>query len=129
MLVWLILAITTRFVWLNNLLQPYLPGWALLVIGLTAPITLAFLGSSTTPWSTTRVLLFIVPLQGALFGLLAEKYRYVKIAVTAFVWVEAYFILPAWNRRVEDRARGSSVLGLEQPGRQLGKIDPKPHLR
>jgi hypothetical protein len=62
MFVWLMLAITTRYVWLNNLLRPYLPGWALLVIGLTAPITLAVVGLRTTPWSITRVLLFIVPL-------------------------------------------------------------------
>ena len=116
MFVWLILAITTRYIWLNNLLRPYLPGWALLVFGLTAPITLAVLGLRTTPWSITRVLLFIVPLQGALFGLLSEKYRYVQIAVAALVWLEAYFILPAWNRRVEDRSKSSSVLGLDQPG-------------
>jgi len=116
MFVWLILAITTRYVWLNNLLRPYLPGWALLVIGLTAPITLAGLGLRTTPWSITKVLLFLVPLQGALFGLLAEQYRFVQIAVTALVWFEAYFILPVWNRRIEGRAKGSSVLGLEQPG-------------
>lgn len=116
MFAWLILAITTRYVWLNNLLRPYLPGWALLVIGFTTPITLASLGLRTTPWSITRVLLFLVPLQGALFGLLAEKYRFVQIAVTALVWFEAYFILPAWNRRIEGRARGSRVLSPEQPG-------------
>jgi hypothetical protein len=111
MFVWLILGITTRYIGLNNLLRPHLPGWALLVIGLTAPITLAVLGLHTTPWSITRFLLFIVPLQGALFGLLAEKYRYVQVAVTALVWVEAYFVLPAWNRRVEDRGKGSWCLG------------------
>jgi hypothetical protein len=116
MFVWLILAITTRYIWLNNLLRPYLPGWALLVIGITAPMTLAVVGLRTTPWSVTRVLLFVVPLQGALFGLLAEKYRCVQIAVTALVWVEAYFTLPAWNRRIEDRGKGSGVFGLEQPG-------------
>ncbi len=114
--VWLLLAITTQYVWLNNLLRPHLPGWALLVIGLTAPITLAVLGLCTTPWNVTRVLLFVVPLQGALFGLLAEKYRYVEIAVAALIWLEAYFILPAWNRRVEERGRGLSVLGLEHTG-------------
>ncbi len=114
--VWLILAITTQYVWLNNALRPYLSGWALLVIGLTAPITLAAVGLRTTPWNVTRVLLFVVPLQGALFGLLAEKYRYVEIAVAALIWLEAYFILPAWNRHVEERGRGSSVLGLEHTG-------------
>jgi hypothetical protein len=114
--VWLILGITTRYTGLNNLLRPHLPGWALLVIGITTPITLAVLGLRTTPWSVTRVLLFIVPFQGALFGLLAEKYRYVQVAVTALVWVEAYFILPAWNRRIEDRGKGPGVLGLGRPG-------------
>jgi hypothetical protein len=50
-----------------------------------------------------------------MFGLAGEKYPYVQAVVTVFLFLEAYFILPKWNRRIEDRniPRDGNVLHLE----------------
>jgi hypothetical protein len=120
--VWLIVGIATHFNWLNNLLRPYLANWTLLAIGLSTPITLAVVSLRSIPWKITRPFLFILPLQGALFGLIGEKYRYVQGAVTVFVFFEAYVILPEWNRRIIQSERNGGILGLDQP-RTVGPED------
>lgn len=128
-LVWLVAGIGTRYTWLYNALRPYLPDWALLVIGLSAPLTLALVGLRTIPWKISMLFSLILPLQGALIGLVGEKFRYVQGAVTLFAFFEAYLILPRWNRYIEDRGKGGSVLGLEQvnqprsTNRESGKAD------
>lgn len=111
--VWLIVGIFTKYTWLNNLLRPYLPDWALLVIGLSAPITATLVGLRAIPWKVTKVFLFILPVQGALFGLVAKKYPYVGGAVTVLLFFLAYLILPEWNRRILEREGHGTTLHLK----------------
>lgn len=112
--VWLIQSLFTRDLWLNNLLRPHLPDWILLAIGLTAPIVVAFVGLRTVPWKISIVFAFLLPVQAALVGLVGEKFRLLQSAVTLFAFVEVYFILPKWNRYIEDRSvpKDETVLHL-----------------
>jgi len=96
--VWVVQSILTRDLWLDNLLRPYLPGWALLAVGLSAPITVALVALRTIPWKISILFAVVLPVQGALFGLVGERYRLVQGAVTAFAFFEVYVLLPRLNR-------------------------------
>ncbi|MGC1618260.1 MAG: hypothetical protein WA765_07185 [Candidatus Acidiferrum sp.] len=113
--VWLIQSILTRDLWFDNLLRPYLPGWALLAVGLSAPITVALVALRTIPWKISIFFAFLLPVQGGLFGLVGERYRLVQGAVTLFAFFEVYVLLPRINRRIEDRSipRDGTVLHLK----------------
>jgi hypothetical protein len=100
---WIVQSILTRDFWLKNLSRPYLPDWALLAIALTAPISLALAGLRPVPWKASVFFAFICLLQGSLFGLVGERYRWVQGGVTLFAYLEAYLLLPKLNRYIEDR--------------------------
>jgi hypothetical protein len=87
----------TKDTWVNNLLRPYLPNWALLVVAFSAPITIALVGLHNVPWRISVVFAFVLSIQGPMFGLVGEKYPYVQAAVTFFAFLEAYLILPKLN--------------------------------
>lgn len=48
-----------------------------------------------------------------MLGLVGEKYRLVQAAVTVFAFIEAYVILPWWNRRITEGKSDGSVLHLK----------------
>jgi hypothetical protein len=102
-LLWLVQAILTRNFWLKNLLRPYLPDWALLVIALTAPVSLALTGLRSVPWKASVFFALVCLLQGSLFGLVGERHPWVQGGVTLFAYLEAYLLLPKLNRLIEDR--------------------------
>jgi hypothetical protein len=112
---WIVQSILTRGFWLNNLFRPYLPDWALLAIALTAPISLGLAGLRSVPWKVSVFFAFVGLLQGSLFGLVGERYRWVQGGVTLFAYLEAYFFLPKLNRYFEERAipKDGTVLHLK----------------
>lgn len=109
---WLVQSILTKNIWLNNLFRPYLPDWALLVVGISAPVTLLLVGLRSVPWKISIFSAFIVCIQAGMLGLVGEKYRLVQGAVTIFGFIEAYVILPRWNRRIADGKSDGTVLHL-----------------
>jgi hypothetical protein len=109
---WLTQSILTRDFWLKDLFRPLLPNWALLAVAFTTPITCVLVGLRSIPWKTSLLASFVLSIQGALFGLVGEKYRFVQGAVTLFVYVEAFVILPRWNRRIESGKGDGTVLHL-----------------
>ena len=110
--VWLVQSGLTKDIWLNNLLRPYLPNWALLVVALSAPVTLALIGLRSIPWKISIFFAFISSIQVGMFGLMGEKYRLVQGVITVFAFIEAYVILPRWNRRIADGKSDGTVLHL-----------------
>jgi len=46
---WLVVALTTRDIWVNNLLRPYVPDWGLLVVAVSTPITAAVVALRNIP--------------------------------------------------------------------------------
>lgn len=109
--VWLVQSVLTKNIWLNNLFRPYLPDWGLLFVAFSAPVTLALIGLRSVPWKISILFAFVGCIQAGMFGLVGEKYRFVQGVVTAFVFFEAYVILPKWNRRITESA--NTVLRLK----------------
>jgi hypothetical protein len=60
-------------------------------------------------------LAFIGCIQAGMFGLVGEKYPFVQGVVTAFTFIEAYVILPRWNRRITEGKSDGTVLRLSRP--------------
>lgn len=112
---WIIQAILTRNFWLKDLFRPYLPDWALITIALTAPISLALAGLKPIPWKMSAFFALVCLLQGSLFGLVGERYRWVQGGVTLFAYFEAYLFLPKLNRYIEDKSvpKDGTILHLE----------------
>jgi hypothetical protein len=51
----------------------------------------------------------LLPIQGALFGLVGERYRLLQGAVTLFAFLEVYFLLPKINRRLEQSGERTAL--------------------
>lgn len=113
--VWLVQSVLTKNIWLNNLFRPYLPDWALLLVALSAPVTLALIGLRSVPWKMSIFFAFVGYIQVGLFGLVGERYRLLQGAVTLFAFFQVYVLLPRLNRRIEDRniPRDGTVLHLK----------------
>ena len=112
MFVWLAQSIVTKNLWLNDLLRPYLPNWALLIAAFSAPITLALIGVHSVPWRISILFVLIGCIQAGMLGLVGEKYRFVQGVITIFGFVEAYVLIPRWNRRIADGKSDGTVLQL-----------------
>ena len=112
-LVWVVQSVLTKNIWLNNVFRPYLPGWALLILAFSAPVTLALTGLRSVPWKISIFCAFIGLIQASMFGLVGEKYRLVQGVITVFGFIEVYVILPKWNRHIEDGKSDGSVLHLK----------------
>ena len=115
MFVWLVQSIVTKNLWLNDVLRPYLPNWALLIAAFSAPVTLALIGVHSVPWRISILFVFIGCIQAGMFGLVGEKYRFVQAVITVFGFIEAYVLIPRWNRWIEDRgiSKDGTVLHLK----------------
>jgi hypothetical protein len=110
---WLVQSVLTKNTWLNNLFRPYLPNWALLILAFSAPVTLALIGLRSVPWKISILFAFIGFIQAGMFGLVGEKYRLVQGVITVFAFIEAYVILPKWNRRILEGKRDGTILHLK----------------
>ena len=109
---WIVVGIATRNTRLIDALRPYFASWALWALALSVPVTAALVGLRKVPWEITKLCMLILPIQGAIFGLVGEKYPYLQVGVTILVYFEAYLILPEWNRRAS-RDENESVLQLK----------------
>jgi len=112
-LAWLIVSLLTKDLWVNNLLRPYLPDWALLAVAFTAPITLAIVGLDRIQWRIRVLFIFILSMQAAMFGLAGERFRYVQGGITLLAFLEAYVNLPKLNRRSSELGNDGTILNLK----------------
>jgi hypothetical protein len=111
---WLIAFITGKTDALGQSLRPYLPSWFDLANLLLVPITAALAGLRLVSFRVGFLFVFLFFAQLSLLGLSSERYPSLKGAVVLFLYYEAFWLIPKWNRRILERGREGRVLNLDQ---------------
>jgi uncharacterized protein YacL len=121
--IWLAQSFVTGDKWLNDLVRPYLADWAILAIAFSVPITAALAWLDAIPlghgsafllsWRVNVFFAIVLSIQGALFGLIGERYRWVQGGMTLFLYLEVYLILPRLERRKAEQKQDGTILDLK----------------
>ncbi len=112
---WLIALTTGKLAAIRQLVHPYLPTWFSVANALLVPVTGALVALRSIPFRVSFFFGLAFLAQVSLLGVTAQDYPVVKAMVTVFLYYEAFVLIPNWNRRILERTRGGSVLGLERP--------------
>jgi hypothetical protein len=112
---WLIAYATGKLTSMIELLHPYLPGWFSLVNALLVPVTGALAALRSVPFRANFLFVLVMLAQASLLGLTMQDHPVVKAAVTIFLYYEAFILIPRWNHRIVETAKGRNVLSLQQP--------------
>jgi hypothetical protein len=114
-ILWLIAFATGKLEAMQQVIRPYLPSWFALANLLLVPITCVLAGARLVSFRMGFLFVLLFLAQLSLLGLSTQKYPVVRGFVTILLYYETFALIPKWNRRIVEKGRSASVLGLEQP--------------